>query len=151
MTSWLATLLRLFGWRPAPQPPTPAPADTDPAALLVTHNAARAANFLSPLGLDPRLCASAQGHADRMASVGRMAHEGIGDGTFYERILKAGYRPSSAGENIAVGQPTPELVVQAWLSDSAHAANVLGHWTHAGFGFRRGYWCADYASPRNLT
>ena len=40
-----------------------------------------------------------------------------------------------AGENIAMGQPTPESVVTAWMNSPGHKANILNaNYTHIGVG-----------------
>lgn len=36
-----------------------------------------------------------------------------------------GLRYRSAGENIAMGYPTPQAVVNAWMNSSGHRANIL--------------------------
>ena len=49
----------------------------------------------------------------------------------------------SAGENIAMGQSTPEQVVKAWMNSSGHRANILNkNYTHIGVGYVKDghYW-----------
>lgn len=148
--------------RPTPAPPAPAPAPTpapvpvfDTAtALLAAHNAARAARGLPALSLNPLLTAAAQGHADFMAQRGILAHAGIGDGDPFSRMQAAGYAYGWAAENAAAGQVDTVQVMEAWLGDPPHRANVLGpHYRDVGFGLSRAangtpYWCADFGSLR---
>jgi uncharacterized protein YkwD len=154
--TFLALLVSLFRRRPAPLPPvappvvSPAPADV-PTALLVAHNAARAAAGLAPLVLDSTLCAAAQGHARQMARYG-VAHDGIGDGTPEQRIKESGYMFREASENVAMGQRDAAAAVGDWMSDPPHRANVLGPYRHLGGGMATSksgmnFWCCDYGSP----
>ena len=44
----------------------------------------------------------------------------------------------SAGENIAMGQRTPQEVVQAWMNSEGHRRNILNKdFTHIGVGFEQ--------------
>ncbi|HEX3026333.1 MAG TPA: CAP domain-containing protein, partial [Clostridia bacterium] len=36
-----------------------------------------------------------------------------------------GIRFSAAGENIAMGQPTPQAVMTAWMNSPGHRSNIL--------------------------
>jgi uncharacterized protein YkwD len=45
----------------------------------------------------------------------------------------------TAGENIAMGQRTPEEVVKAWMDSPGHRANILNNtYTHIGVGYVEG-------------
>ena len=51
-------------------------------------------------------------------------------------MKKFGISYTSAGENIAQGQRTPEEVVQAWMNSAGHRANILNNgFTHIGVGY----------------
>lgn len=39
-----------------------------------------------------------------------------------------------AGENIAIGFMTPEMVMNAWMSSQGHYENIMGPYTHVGVG-----------------
>lgn len=147
---------------PAPTPfptpgPAPAPEPAHPeltvAALVAAHNAARKRAGLAPLNAEARLQASAQEHADYMARVRKMAHQGIGDGTPFERMEAHGYRFGYAGENAAEGQADVEAVMRAWMGSPGHKANILGRsFTDMGsaVGLDRDgvpYWCTTMAAP----
>lgn len=101
-------------------------ANEDPFEQRVVDlvNQLRAGYGLSPLGFDARLDVGAERHTAHMAIVGRMAHDGIGDGTPQERMLAAGWN-GAWGENAAVGQTTPEQVVAEWMASPGHRANIL--------------------------
>jgi uncharacterized protein YkwD len=153
----MSLLDRILSWlrpRPVPTPPPPAPGDVAPVlALLVAHNAARAAAGLAPLVLDSTLCAKAQAHAAVMARSRILAHDGLGDGNLEQRVKESGYEYRMVSENIAMGQPDAARVVAAWLDDPPHRANILGPYVHLGGGMATSksgmnFWCCDYGSPR---
>ena len=50
----------------------------------------------------------AQGHSQDMADHNFMAHNGSDGSSPFDRMQRAGYRFSFAGENVAAGQSTPE-------------------------------------------
>jgi uncharacterized protein YkwD len=63
-----------------------------------------------------------------------------------------GIQFSSAGENIAAGQKTPEEVVNGWMNSEGHRANILnGKFTTIGVGYVEGgsygsYWTQEFIS-----
>ncbi|HYT10159.1 MAG TPA: CAP domain-containing protein, partial [Mycobacteriales bacterium] len=76
------------------------------------------------LRVDPRLTAAAEAHSKDMVDRDYFSHtspDGEGPG---DRAEAAGY-PRWSGENIAAGYPTPEAVVQGWMSSAGHRANIL--------------------------
>jgi uncharacterized protein YkwD len=101
-------------------------ANEDPFEQRVVDlvNQIRASFGLGQLGFDARLDLGAERHTAHMAIVGRMAHEGIGDGTPQERMFAAGWN-QAWGENAAVGQTSPEQVVAEWMASPGHRANIL--------------------------
>lgn len=154
---------------PTPPPPPPVPTNNPPVsrllvvdALLAAHNQQRQVNGLTALGYNERLTAAAQRHADWMASNRSMDHTerpgpGYAGASFSDRILGEGYNPSSAGENIAAGQPTVDQVMRAWMASPGHRANILNsNYRDAGFGVAQDdyghvYWCADLAAPLTMA
>ena len=53
-----------------------------------------------------------------------------------DRISKAGYNWSYAGENIAAGYPSPEDVMDGWLDSPGHCQNImLPNFTEIGVGY----------------
>ena len=71
-----------------------------------------------------------------------------GDG-LGERIDAAGYEPSAWGENIALGQRTPEEVVDRWMTSDGHCANIMrDRYTEIGVGYYASYfWTQAFGSP----
>ena len=62
-------------------------------------------------------------------------------------MKKFGISYTSAGENIAQGQRTPEEVVQAWMNSAGHRANILNNgFTHIGVGYVESgnYWTQQF-------
>ncbi|MCB0879982.1 MAG: CAP domain-containing protein [Thermoleophilia bacterium] len=92
--------------------------------VLELINQERAKYGLSPVVYSGTLDNAAEKHADHMAIVGKMAHDGIGDGDPGERIRAEGFR-KSWGENVATGQTTPEQVVREWMASPGHRRNIL--------------------------
>lgn len=76
------------------------------------------------LTIEDRLITAARGHSADMADRDYFDHtspEGVGPGG---RAADAGY-DAWGGENIAVGYPTAQAVVDAWMDSDGHRANIL--------------------------
>jgi len=64
-----------------------------------------------------------------------------------------GLRYSAAGENIAMGQRTPQEVVNAWMSSPGHRSNILSPaYTQIGVGLAKKsngvcYWTQMFIKP----
>ncbi len=67
-------------------------------------------------------------------------------GSPFDMLRSFGISFRAAGENIAMGQKTPESVMQAWMRSEGHRANILNPtFTHIGVGYCTGgssgsYW-----------
>ncbi|MBT2641649.1 sporulation protein [Bacillus sp. ISL-41] len=135
---------------PAPAPaqePAKAPAQ-EPAAAPVSSavsayeqkvveltNQERAKNGLKPLALDTELSKVAREKSRDMQNKGYFSHTSPTYGSPFDMMKKFGISYRSAGENIAMGQRTPEEVVNAWMNSSGHRANILNSsYTHIGVG-----------------
>ena len=82
----------------------------------------------TPLSLDARLSSAAQKHAEFLTSLppDELSHTGRGGSSVGDRISAEGYVSSGYAENIASGYPTPEAVVQGWLSSTTgHCNNIM--------------------------
>ena len=88
-------------------------------------NLEREAQGLHPLSYDHQLAAAARGHSEDMGAQNYFSHTSLDGRTVPDRITAAGYSYNTYGENIAGGQPTPEDVIDAWMSSSGHRANIL--------------------------
>ncbi|MFF8507249.1 CAP domain-containing protein [Streptomyces sp. NPDC015492] len=97
--------------------------EADQVVALV--NAERAKAGCGPLSANATLTRAAQGHSDDMAARDFFDHtnpDGAGPG---ERVTAAGYPWSTYGENIAMGQSSPEQVMESWMNSPGHRANIL--------------------------
>ena len=97
---------------------------SDAAAMLMTINAERASRGLAPLAFDDRLCAIARSHAEDMVQrryFGHSTPEGVSP---FDRMNRAHYRFSYAGENIALDQNVAAAGNALWQS-SEHRSNIL--------------------------
>ncbi|WP_405861008.1 CAP domain-containing protein [Streptomyces sp. NBC_00090] len=93
--------------------------------VVALVNAERAKAGCGPLSVNSTLTKAAQGHSDDMAARDFFDHtnpDGDGPG---ERVTAAGYPWSTYGENIAMGQSTPEQVMDSWMNSPGHRANIL--------------------------
>ena len=115
-------------------PPPEADANGVAARVLALVNQARSQprrcggqpfNAASPLVLDSALTRAAAMHADAMAAGNFLDHRGRDGSMPSDRATRAGYNWRSVGENIAMGQTTPEAVVQDWLKSPEHCANIM--------------------------
>ena len=56
-------------------------------------------------------------------------------GSPFDMMKAYGISYKSAGENIAMGQRSPEEVVQAWMNSQGHRENIMNaNFTHIGVG-----------------
>jgi uncharacterized protein YkwD len=120
--------------------------------LVEVHNRERAQAGLSPLKIAPKLTEAAQLHANDMAQRGKLTHRGSNGTTPAQRVEQQGYLYRKTGENVAHGQPTPALVMQAWMHSPPHRRNILGNFTEIGAArilSKDGtpYWCVVFGLP----
>lgn len=110
--------------------------DPTTTELLARINRERTQRKLPALVLNERLAAAAQSHAEDMAAMGRLSHEGSDGAGLDARLARAGYRFRFAAENIAAGQSGPANVVASWMKSAGHRRNILAREaTEAGIGF----------------
>lgn len=99
--------------------------EAEVAKLVNEH---RVAIGLQPLAISPALRRSAEWKALHMAGYEYLAHDDPAPPVArdaFQRMRDCGYTYAAAlAENIAVGQPTPADVVQAWLSSEGHRRNI---------------------------
>lgn len=106
----------------APQQEAPSGTVGQVVALV---NKERAAAGCGPLAEDSLLDKSAQAHSADMAVRDFFDHTNPDGADPGQRITAAGYRWSTYGENIAMGQQTPEAVMESWMNSPGHRANIL--------------------------
>jgi uncharacterized protein YkwD len=71
------------------------------------------------------LAAAALVQAREMVLAQRMSHHDRDNRGLAERLRATGYRFSAAVENLAVGYPSLDVVVEAWVSSEGHCENLL--------------------------
>ncbi|MFE7271454.1 sigma-70 family RNA polymerase sigma factor [Streptomyces sp. NPDC057623] len=123
---------------PAPRPSTPPPTRTasstprtqaaptgDVAQVVALVNKERSAAGCGPVSEDPLLDKAALGHSEDMDARDFFDHTNPDGADPGQRITAAGYTWSTYGENIAMGQQTPEAVMESWMNSPGHRANIL--------------------------
>lgn len=102
------------------------------------------------LTMNAALTCAARNHAKDMNVRDFFDHTNPDGDTMTERIDAAGYEPSAWGENIALGQSTPDAVMSSWMTSPGHCANIMNpSFTELGVGYYEGnYWVQVFAKPR---
>ncbi len=99
-------------------------------------NSERAANGLAPLTLNEKLCGVARTKSQDMKNLGYFSHTSPTYGSPFDMMKSFGISYRTAGENIAMGQRTPQEVVNAWMNSAGHRANILNpSFTQIGVGY----------------
>ena len=117
-------------------------------------NSERASNGLSPLKYSDELSEAALVRAREIQSA--FSHTRPNGSSCFTAIKEAGISYTTAGENIAYGQRTPEEVMNSWMNSSGHRANILGsNYEYIGIGvtYKNGtyYWSQFFAASKDLT
>ncbi|MGQ0421773.1 CAP domain-containing protein, partial [Bacillus sp. HC-Mk] len=132
--------------KPAENNNTQKPAEQKPAEeakslsefeqrVVELTNAERAKQGLPALKIDTELSKVARIKSEDMQKNNYFDHNSPTYGSPFDMMKKFGISYTSAGENIAQGQRTPEEVVQAWMNSAGHRANILNNgFTHIGVG-----------------
>lgn len=129
---------------PAPAPaPEQKPTESKEASAVSAFekqvveltNQERSKQGLKPLTLDTALSKVAKDKSRDMQQKGYFSHTSPTYGSPFDMMKKYGVQYRSAGENIAMGQRTPQEVVQAWMNSEGHRKNILNaSFTHIGVG-----------------
>ncbi len=99
-------------------------------------NEIRVQNGLKPLTYDWELGRVARYKSQDMKDNHYFSHTSPVYGTPFQMMKNFGLSYRSAGENIAMGQTSPQTVVNAWMNSSGHRANILNaSYTHIGVGY----------------
>ena len=124
--------------------------------MVTLTNAERAKAGCGPLTVNGTLTAVAQAHSADMAAHNYFDHNSQDGRSPFDRMTAAGYRYSTAAENIAAGQRTPQAVMTGWMNSPGHRANILNcALKEIGVGYATGssstygvYWTQDFGTPR---
>ncbi|TFE03285.1 CAP domain-containing protein [Jeotgalibacillus sp. R-1-5s-1] len=98
---------------------------------------------LAPLSVDQTLAKTAKEKSLDMQRNNYFSHTSPTYGSPFDMMKQFGVQYRSAGENIAMGQRTPEEVVKAWMNSPGHRQNILSSsYTHIGVGHAENgnYW-----------
>jgi hypothetical protein len=100
-------------------------ADITRQAVLDGMNAVRAAHDLPPLHFEPRLDNSADDRMHDMEDLGYWSHQSPDGRSPFLWLTRHNYEFSFAGENLATGFETSELLVESWMESKGHRDNIL--------------------------
>jgi len=119
--------------------------------VVQLSNVERQKAGLQPLVKNMQLAIAAQQYAELLAGSYCIGHECGPVPDIAGRDERAGYvNWTAVGENIAAGQPTPETLVQEWMSSPEHRSLLLNPaYSEIGVGFSAGrgtfgnYWTQE--------
>ncbi len=99
-------------------------------------NEIRIKNGLSPLTENTALSRCAKAKSQDMHDKRYFSHQSPTYGSPFDMMKQFGITYRTAGENIAMGQTTPQAVVNAWMNSEGHRANILNaSFTQIGMGY----------------
>lgn len=113
--------------------------------IVTLVNKERAAAGLKPVsGLDS-LHKVAATKATDMRTNNYFSHTSPTYGSPFDMMKSFGITYNAAGENIAMGQKTPEEVMKAWMNSPGHKANILNaNFNYIGVGYDNNYWVQEF-------
>ena len=118
--------------------------------VLTLVNQQRAANGLGALSMDSALTKTATLKSQDMAKLGYFDHTSPTYGSPFDMMKQFGITYRAAGENIAMGQTSPQQVMQDWMNSPGHRANILNSsFTKIGVGIAQNsngqyYWTQQF-------
>ncbi|MFC3745943.1 CAP domain-containing protein [Paenibacillus sp. GCM10012306] len=132
--------------KPAPtQAPAVGQAGTFTQQIVTLVNKERAAAGLSPVSALDSLNKVAATKATDMRSNNYFDHNSPTYGSPFDMMKSFGITYRAAGENIAMGQRSPEEVMTAWMNSPGHRANILNKdFNYIGVGFDNNYWVQEF-------
>ena len=95
------------------------------ASLVEEMNRYRATEGLGPLFVDARLVAAAKERMHDMEESGVWQHTPPDGGSPFDAVRRRGFEFSLAGENLATGFETAEVLVESWMLSPGHRKNVM--------------------------
>lgn len=95
------------------------------ASILAAMNAARAKQGLLPLRADDRLMHAAEDRMRDMEELEYWSHDAPDGRSPFVWLRPNGYEFQHAGENLATGFDTTEVLVEGWMESPGHRANIL--------------------------
>ncbi|MED4239180.1 CAP domain-containing protein [Priestia megaterium] len=111
-------------------------------------NQEREKQGLKPLTLNKKLSDVARTKSKDMMDKGYFDHNSPTYGSPFDMMKQFGIEYTTAGENIAKGQQSPEDVMNAWMNSDGHRKNILNpDFTEIGVGYVKGdttYWTQQF-------
>ncbi|MGD6817564.1 CAP domain-containing protein [Metabacillus sp. 84] len=110
-------------------------------------NQEREKQGLKPLQVDEELSKVAKEKSADMQKNNYFDHNSPTYGSPFDMMKQFGVEYKTAGENIAMGQKSPEEVVQAWMNSEGHRKNIMNsEFTHIGVGHveEGNYWTQQF-------
>lgn len=115
--------------------------------VVALVNEQRAAYGLAPLVLSEELSNVARAKSQDMHDNHYFSHTSPTYGSPFQMMTSFGISYRSAGENIAMGYSTPEVVMNKWMNSEGHRANILNaSYTQIGVGYVAdgNYWTQEF-------
>lgn len=113
--------------------------------VVTLVNKERAAAGLSAVTALDSLNKVAAAKATDMRSNNYFSHTSPTYGSPFDMMTTFGVTYRAAGENIAMGQKTPQEVMTAWMNSEGHRANILSpNFNYIGVGFDNNYWVQEF-------
>ena len=107
--------------------------------VIALVNTERAKQHIEGLDIDWELSRVARIKSQDMATKNYFSHQSPTYGSPFDMMKHFGIHYTSAGENIASGQKTPEQVMESWMNSQGHRENIMNPtFTHIGVGYYRG-------------
>jgi uncharacterized YkwD family protein len=108
-------------------------------------NKERANAGLSALSSDSALSSMALAKAKDMYNNNYFSHTSPTYGSPFAMMTAFGIKYSYAGENIAMGQRTPQEVMTAWMNSAGHRQNILSpNFAKIGVAYYNGEWVQEF-------
>ncbi|SFI78623.1 CAP domain-containing protein [Thermoflavimicrobium dichotomicum] len=110
-------------------------------------NQERAKYGLPALKVDPKLSQMARDKAKDMHDNNYFDHISPTYGSPFDMMKQYGIQFNAAGENIAMGQLTPQEVVNGWMNSEGHRKNILNKdFNYIGVGYVKdgNYWVQEF-------
>ncbi len=104
--------------------------------VLDLVNEERQAQGLDPLEFSVEVSEVARAKSQDMADSNYFDHQSPNYGSPFQMMESFGVNFMAAGENIAMGQRSPEEVMNGWMNSEGHRKNILhDQFTHLGVGY----------------
>src|SRR3954453_19641959 len=109
-------------------------------SLVTAINSARASAGVPPLRATGALSTAASWQSQVLAQGGYLDPPSPHGSTLIDRLTRARWHGSTAGEDLAVA-PTPSDAVEMWMQSPGHRENLLSpQFSTVGVGMARGAW-----------